>query len=64
MKWEYVIERMHIRLGEGLVINEAELQLHQLGEKGWEAVTVWNQGGSQDNKTYVLLKRPKASCVA
>ena len=49
---------MHVRLGEGLVINEAELQLQQLGEKGWEAVSVWHQGGGQDNKTYILLKRP------
>ncbi len=59
MKWEYTIERMHTRPGEGMVMNETELQLKRLGEAGWEAVTVWRQGVPTESKTYILLKRPK-----
>jgi len=61
MKWEYAIERMHTRLGEGIVMNEAEHQLQILGDSGWEAVTVWQLVGPGESKTYILLKRPMAN---
>jgi hypothetical protein len=58
MKWEYVVERLHTRLGEGLAMAETELLLKKLGDEGWEAVTAWHQGGPGENRTYMVFKRP------
>jgi hypothetical protein len=54
MKWEYRIERVTFSLGSGG--NETEetvRELNGLGEKGWEAISMWD--GSLG--THVLLKR-------
>ncbi len=54
MQWEYLIEVILVTSVEAHR-EQTEEKLDELGDDGWEAVSVW----VEEPVTYVLLKRPK-----
>ena len=57
MKWEYKMERLTFGMGSGNESDDAVKSLNNLGNNGWEAVSVWD--GSLG--TLVLMKRQVAA---
>ena len=57
MKWEYRIETIYVLQDSPSALRETEHKMNRFGEDGWEAVSVWDEGGIYG---YVLFKRPKS----
>lgn len=55
MEWEYKIEK--IVVFDRNYRSESEKMMNELGEAGWEAVSVWRDASV--DKEYVLFKREK-----
>lgn len=57
MQWEYFIEE----IAANDPPSKYAKQLAELGDAGWEAVTIWHQYPNHHGNTYILLKRPRNS---